>query len=172
MWVAGRRLIAMGLQELDGMDTPDNKGGRPPKSDEEQSRGREVKGEAFLPSKDDEEWWREKFNRFTEENSNIGDAITQLSDFIMVHPLEVRKRLEDYGIHETDWEEYVEEYSFYMKDLRIHDRLEESGVSTEVSTSGSSSTSSESTLFDDLPSESSSDSESSMSGGLSSLIEE
>lgn len=126
----------MGLNDLDGMDVPDNKGGRPSKT-EEDSNGRKYDGDALTLDKDSEDWWRVKFNNFKNDYNDVDEAIQALSDHVAVFTREVRVTLDDYGIYETDWEEWIEQYPTYKDDGKVRDKLIKAGI--DVPERGSSS---------------------------------
>lgn len=98
----------MGLDDLQGMDKPDNVGGRPPKEEQEDEYGRSLPGDPLIMDKDDEEWWEEVIDEVVEDGQGIEDAIPEISNYIYVNPIEVRKMLEDHGFIENDWDEYIE----------------------------------------------------------------
>lgn len=125
----------MGLDDLDGMDIPDNKGGRPPKKDNDDKRKRKGGGDPFTSNKGGEDWWEHKFNRFMQDHDSADEAIEALGDHIAVSPIEVRRKLTEFDVFETDWDEYLEKYSIYANDSRIPT------VSGGSSSSGSSSSS-------------------------------
>lgn len=112
----------MGLRDLIPDDTGGT-GGRPKESGVGSTR--EVYGEPFLPEKDNTFWWEEQveevtgglssFTSFEENAKKIGE----LSDWVGLHPVEVRKKLSEYNIYETDWEEYIEYYSDEVLDGRV-----------------------------------------------------
>lgn len=159
----------MGLNDLDGMDVEDNKGGRPPKEEIDDTNRRSGTGEPFMPQYDNKEWWKEKFNKFKSEENTIQDAITALSAHAQLHTIRIRKKLEEYDIYETDWAEFVEDNEMYRIDMRIRGRLREAGVDVPTTSSTKSTSSSSTTLFDDSSSSESDDQE--VSGGLASMIE-
>lgn len=109
----------MGLDELNGMGIDDNKGGRPSKDELENSSRQVVQGDPFTPDKDDEDWWYQKYTKYKMEADNTAEIITLIADHVFVNPIEVRKKLHDYDILETDWSEYQEMYPRYDNDARI-----------------------------------------------------
>lgn len=126
----------MGLNDIVPDDAGEAKGGRPPKKDIGQTR--EVYGDPFIPEKDNEEWWQEKVDEivlgddlFGEETPNsmeemgmeeLEKRLAELSDHIAVNPLDVRTKLDEHGIYETDWSEYMESHAEYYLDSRIPGR--------------------------------------------------
>lgn len=142
----------MGLQDLDGMDVPDNKGGRPPEEDKEEQWSGSTPGDPYIPYKDDEEWWRDKFETAKQKTDDIDAAVTEVSRIIHVNPIEIRKRLSEYDIYDTDWDEYRDKYDVHEEDLRIPGvevtsvgirRIEKMFSSTSSSSSSSSSSNNE-----------------------------
>lgn len=159
----------MGLDDLDGMGIPDNKGGRPSKSGGTEKQKRQAEGDALTIQKDNEDWLRHKFNRFKGETDTIDECIEQLSAHIYINQITVRKKLEEYDIHETDWEEYIEKYSMYKKDGRLINRLLEAGVITESEVPSSEVSPGLSSMFGDSTT-SSTDDDDDVSSGLDSLL--
>lgn len=150
----------MGLDELDGMGVPDNKGGRPTKDEEEETHGRTAEGDALTLKKETEDWWRMKFNRFKQETDDVDEAIKEMAEHISVSPIIARRKLQEYELHETDWEEYIEKYTIYENDLRVP--IVEADGSSTANLSG---------LFSDPITETtSSDDDDEPSSGLSSMI--
>lgn len=164
----------MGLDQLDGMDTPDNKGGRPPKEEQETKRSRTPDGDPLTIKTDREDWINHKFNVHLgdTEDEDEDEAIISMANELHVHPIVIRKRLEQYDIYETDWEKYIEKYPMYKKDLRIRGRLEKAGVDTPSTGSSSGVSSDLDRIFDDVDTSSSSSEDDDMSSGLSSMIED
>lgn len=151
----------MGLNDLEGMDVPDNKGGRPTKDEEDDTRGRTAEGDGLTLKKETKDWWRMKFKKFKNEEDDVDDAIMEMAEHISVSPIIARKKLQEYDLYETDWEEYIEKYTIYENDLRIPIN-EASGTGT-AGLSG---------LFSDpITSNSSSSNDDEPSSGLSSMID-
>lgn len=125
----------MGLDQFDV--APDNKGGRKPKDEDEKGfSSRSVEdGEPFVRGLDREEWWQDKVNQMLDEADadNVEEIIPRLSGYTFVHPITCRIKLEEHGIHETDWDWYTDEYPMYEDDKRIKDHL---GEDTTSSSSG------------------------------------
>lgn len=145
----------MGLEDFN--IAPDNKGGRKKKEEKQDNspRTRMVDGEAFTMEDDTKEWWQEQLRAEVVEQSgdNIEEKIPTLAGYVFMNPVSVRIKLEEHEIHETDWDQYVEDHPVYEEDQRILDHL------GEVDNSSSSST-------DFLSSEESEDS------GLASLVKD
>ena len=160
----------MGLNDLDGMDTPDNKGGRPSKT-EKQSRESRFDGDALTVEKDHEDWWRHKFNRFKEEYDDMDEAIPALADHVAVFPREVRVKLEDYGIYETDWEAYIEKYPDMKRDTVIKDKLIEAGIDVPDADSSSGVSPELNSMFGGSSTGTTNDDEDGPSEGLQSLMD-
>lgn len=122
----------MGLNELDGMDTPDNLGGRPTKEKEKSKRVREVEGHPHTMNKESADWWRVKFNKWKDEADNIWETIKMLADDVSINPITVRKILEKHDIYHTNWDEYVKRYPIYEDDARIPGNEISGGDSSDV----------------------------------------
>lgn len=105
----------MGLKDLDGMDIPDNKGGRPEKDeDEDQFSGRE-KEHAFNPNKDNPDWWLIRVRQRIDEDKldsasfeKMMQVIGEVAEETHMNPIDVRKKLDEHEVYETDWERYRE----------------------------------------------------------------
>lgn len=134
----------MGIQDFNV--APDNKGGRPPKSEQEKEEEKGiVKGRPYVDSEADEEWWEEVLDHVVGEGSVPGDSIeskskhiTDISDYTHLQPPEVWKQLEEHEMVDVDWDEYKEVYGTSGTDSRIP------GVGSEPGSGSFSSGSSES----------------------------
>lgn len=109
----------MGLDDLNGMDVPDNEGGRPEKSEESGRSARTPMDAASLEDIKSEGWWNVEFNSLLKEYDDVDDVVMELQRRTYLGPIEIRIRLEEYDIHETDWEAYVEKYPVRKKDSRV-----------------------------------------------------
>jgi len=161
----------MGLSDLEGMDTPDNTGGRPTKEEQEDETLRDVTGEPFVKGNDTQDWWQEQLEEVMTEKESIEEAIAGLAGRAFVHPIVARKKLEMHGIYETDWEAYIEEYPAYEDDERIVSRLRAAGVKTDDDADDNSSPESGVQLFETSSDSDDNSSDDSPSSGLSSLID-
>lgn len=109
----------MGLNDLNGMDIPDNKGGRPSKDDNEEQHARIAAGDPHTLDKDEEDWWYQKYTKYVMEADSVDEAITLIAENTFVNPIEIRKKLDEFGIHETDWDNYIDTHPAYENDARI-----------------------------------------------------
>ena len=113
----------MGLEDLIPDGTGTGSGGRPKSRDLGDMR--EPFGNPFLPERDTEEWWKEQFAEKckvippSDDFETIARKIARLSDWVGLHPVEVRKKLEEHDIYETDWEEYRNYYDDKHLDSRV-----------------------------------------------------
>lgn len=120
----------MGLNDLIPDDAGEAKGGRP--KSRELGQTIEPAGEPFLPENDTEEWWAERIEDVTDDNPVLEDKELQdlkfehtvevmgsIADLTSVHPVRVRKKLDEHDIMETDWEEYINFYSDSVLDSRV-----------------------------------------------------
>ena len=161
----------MALSDLEGMDTPDNTGGRPEKEEQEDETLRDVAGQPLVKGNDTEDWWQEQLDQIMMNKDSVEDAIPALAGRAFVHPIVARKKLEMHGIHETDWKVYVEEYPMYEDDERIASRLRAVGVKSDTASSAGSSSGDGVKLFDSSDDSDDDSSDDSPSSGLSSLID-
>lgn len=104
----------MGIMDLEGMDVPDNKGGRPPKNDDNYSEDRGVE-HAYTPGLDSEEWWLDRVNdRTSPEELEEMDMFDRMETIGLIShdtasdPFFVRRKLAEHGIYDTDWDTYIE----------------------------------------------------------------
>lgn len=152
----------MGLDDLSGMSIPDNKGGRPSKDEQEDEHVRIAEGDPHTSAKEDEDWWYQIHAKFDAEADNERELIELISQHVFINPISVRRKLQQYDIYETDWEELIEKYPMYKNDARI--------PGNELNSSGTAGMSSR---LDDVfgGSSSSSNDDDDISGGLSSLMQ-
>lgn len=99
----------MGLDDLPGMDIPDNKGGRPEKT-EEGPNTRAVDGDPFTQHKDEKDWWRVVFNRFVTGDELSIDELAEIADYTHVSPWTVVEKLDQYGIKEMEDGDWRDDY--------------------------------------------------------------
>lgn len=118
----------MGLFDMDGVEEG-NKRGRPKKKEGDGKREPTgntvttvggVRIKAWEHDPEHEAFLEKEFKKLKAEyDDDIGRVIQELADKICVGNIAVRKKLAHYEIYETDWEEYIDEYVIYEKDLRI-----------------------------------------------------
>lgn len=105
----------MGLMDLEGMDVEDNTGGRPPKTEEDEEEEIEQYGVAFRYGDDcTEEWIQGIIDDILEDGlpdqenrSEFTLALQEISDYTNSSELVVRKHLDDLGMVDVDWFEYL-----------------------------------------------------------------
>lgn len=119
-------------EEVTKGKTLQGKGGGPKTESIEQARESEASTDPFIPDKDFKEWWIGKFHKFTDGESIDNESIQEFSDYIALNPVRIRLKLEEYGIYETDWEEFVDYYEVYHGDGRIPIDFEEMEKDDEV----------------------------------------
>jgi len=120
----------MSLEDLIPDDTGSGGVGRPKSRDLGETI--EAAGKPFLPKHDDKEWWLDALEDTEDqapvlEDKGLGEmefhktveVIGVLSDYVSMHPTEVRLKLEKHEIHETDWEEYVDFFPDEVLDRRV-----------------------------------------------------
>ena len=118
------------LTNLIPEDAGSGKGGRP--KSKEIGEPVSVEGEPYTDDKDSADWWEEVLSDVAEdepiikENSldelefmKVVDVVGQVSDYTYLAPVEVRKKLSEHDIYETDWERYIEFYDDALLDDRV-----------------------------------------------------
>jgi len=143
----------MGLKDNFNI-APDNKGGRPEKSQEEEDTRREAPGEPY-PCNDEmpEGWWSEQvkevFGASTDPDTfmeGIGsfeekcNMISQLAGWVSLNPIDCRKAMADDGFYQCNWQEYRDEMDEKFLDARVPG-IEIEGKSKRTSFGRSSSSS-------------------------------
>lgn len=103
----------MGVFDLEGMDIPDNKGGRPEKEEtEEEKIEPRYAQEPYPPDDEDEEKYVERiWNEY--HQLDIVDAIGQMCDHMAIPPWEVMRLLHEHEIRDMldyDETEFSEDY--------------------------------------------------------------
>lgn len=89
----------MGLKDF--KTAPDNKGGRPKKSESEEEVTGEFYGEPA--HKDcDEAWWREQYDEFVAGDEPTTQEITQFSDWVALRPQTLEYYLAIHDIYVSD----------------------------------------------------------------------
>lgn len=140
----------MGVMDLDGMDVPDNKGGRPEKDEEEKDEHGHIQaeGDPFTSEKNEEAWWQEKvddyigvFGEMPETFDEGREMVMEIADITHLNPINVRLYLDEHGVFETDWDEYRDEMSASSVDMRVPGSSRPAPVKT-TSTSTSTKTNS------------------------------
>jgi len=84
----------MGIMELSGMDKEPNRGGRPPKDDDDGTR--DVDGNPFT-NDDGEEYWRIAWEQYYSEGTETLEALLDVCDYAYVQP-----RVAIYHIHQHE----------------------------------------------------------------------
>lgn len=120
----------MSLEDLIPDDAGSGGVGRPPSKELGQTI--EPAGEPYLPENDDEQWWLERLDDIAEKEPVLGEntldemefhhsveVIGALSDLVSLHPVEVRKKLSEHEIYETEWEDYIGFYDDTVLDDRV-----------------------------------------------------
>lgn len=143
----------MGLKDNFNI-APDNKGGRPEKSQEEEDTGREAPGEPY-PCDDEtpEGWWSEQvkevFGVTTDTDAFMEDTgsfekkcnkISRLSNWVSLNPIDCRKAMADDDFYQCNWQEYRDEMDDKFLDARVPGvEIKTKTGSTSFSSSSSSS---------------------------------
>lgn len=101
----------MGLKDLVPDGAGDAKGGRP---EEKGIETREMGWRTFCDDRDTEEWWNKLIKDVLgfkgvpdEEGEELREALEELAEESHIPVLEVRTKLHEHGIYETDWEHYL-----------------------------------------------------------------
>lgn len=118
------------LTNLIPEDAGSGKGGRPKKK--EIGEPVSVEGKPHTGEDDSADWWEETLSEVAEEepilkdNSldelgflKVVDVVGLISDYTYLAPVEVRKKLSEHDIYETDWEQYIEFYDDALLDDRV-----------------------------------------------------
>lgn len=124
-----------------------NLGGRSRKTetdkDEKHSYGRTVEGMPFKADSDAEEWWKNAmqkclgYRKFPYNDNEQIRAITELSNFTFLFPIEVRAQLDKHDIFETDWKEYIAHRPHLFGDYRLPEEWRERTAGQHYSMSDS-----------------------------------
>lgn len=89
----------MGLKDF--KTAPDNKGGRPTKSESEKEVTGQFYGEpAHMDC--DEEWWQEQYDEFVADDEPTTQEITKFSDWVSLRPQTVEYFLAIHDIYVSD----------------------------------------------------------------------
>lgn len=99
----------MGLRDLDGVGKPDNKGGRPPKSDDGDSK-REVDGEPFT-NEHGEEYWSRMWREYYSVNTEVIHVVRKVAEETYCLPRTVVKEVHEneiFDFEETDRDTWID----------------------------------------------------------------
>lgn len=100
----------MGVMDLENMEIPDNKGGRPPKeeTDDRGRQRREVDGDPYTMIHG-KEYWEVKWDKWYNEHDNgVKKTVMFLSGETLCLPRTVVSNIHKYDIH--DFNETLDEY--------------------------------------------------------------
>lgn len=148
----------MGLKDLPGMDVPDNKGGRPPKEEEEVS-GRDVDGDPFRipdqiveggdnidPDKKkkikEEEWekyWKSVWEDNYSEDKSLHEVVSDCCEFSYCLPRTVVIGVQKSGAFDfTDHEDEYEEALGYLNKEKESKKKKSRSKKSKIDTSKTS----------------------------------
>lgn len=100
----------MGVMDLDGMEIEDNKGGRPPKDEQETKRDTiEAQGDTYTMRSDDH-YWNKKWDHFYNEDDDVTvrQAVIRTCGNAHVLPRTGVQKIQESGAH--DFNETLDEY--------------------------------------------------------------
>lgn len=130
----------MGLDDLEGMDTPDAVGGRPPKEEEEEYSWN-PDGEPFNPKDDTRGWWDKVIGESVDGGEVSGQFeegfqkdLEDLSDHVHLDLITTRRKLDEHDIVDIDWAHYLGHNPHRSGDWRLPEDWK--GATNHLSFSG------------------------------------
>lgn len=148
-----RRKDMADLTNLIPEDAGSGKGGRP--KSKEIGEPVSVEGKPYTDENDSTDWWEEILSDVAEDEpiledksldeldfQKVVDVVGQVSDYVYLAPVDVRKKLSEHDIYETDWEQYIEYHNDVLLDARVPHYDGDSYTTKEVTTTTSTTDSS------------------------------
>lgn len=96
--------LTMGLQNFN--ITPDDKGGRPSKSENSKRKARNP-GEAYCAHKHGEDYWKRVYLKFVDGKEVSDEEMATMCEYTQSLPHIIKKQLQDHGIHDFGLEEWT-----------------------------------------------------------------